>query len=102
MGDLAVGFRFAAGLALPEVFGGEDGLEAANEILDGEKACAGRFSGSGDYGDDARVGQEERAEAVPIAGLAGGSGEDVVESVEDGVDGGCVGGVGSGWHGCPS
>lgn len=54
--------------------------------------CAiGSFLG----GSEAGVGHEERAEAVPIA-LAGGAGDDVVESGEDAVDGFDVGGIGWG------
>src|SRR5882762_9739761 len=44
--------------------------------------------------DETRIGNEERAEAVPVAWLSGGTGDDVIQSGKDGVDGLHVGGAG--------
>ena len=46
------------------------------------------------HGDEARIGNEEGTEAVPVARLAGGTGDDVVESGKYGVDRLHVGGIG--------
>src|SRR5216683_2449075 len=83
--------------ALEEAAGGHGAAAARDVVVDGEEdgVGVGRVLG-GAGGDEAGVGEEEGAHAVPIAGLATGAGDDVVDRGDNGVDGVDVCGFGRG------
>jgi collagen type III alpha len=88
LGDVVGGF-------FVEAHGGHAGGGAGDVAVDGEGEGVGVGAG-GEGGDEAGVGEEEGAHAVPVAGLALGAGDDGVDGVEEGVRCGYVGGLGGG------
>src|ERR1700722_20017059 len=95
-GKVAEGFDAVGDAALKEAVGLEVRVVTLNVAVRREEngvalargfAISGRRVGADDT--HAAIGEEERAEAVPIARLAGGAGDDVVErshQVVDGID----------------
>jgi hypothetical protein len=83
--DVAEGFGLTARFPLPEIFGCEYRLNAANEIVGTEKARP-RLTGDGGYRNEAAFRGEKRSESVPIAQLTRRSRENLVECVQDGIE----------------
>src|SRR6266851_8046178 len=83
--------------ALEEAAGGHVSAAAGDVVVDGEEdgVGVGRVLG-GAGGNEASVREEEGAHAVPVAGLAPGAGDDVVDRGDNGVDGVDVCGLGRG------
>jgi len=84
--DVAEGLHAADDGLFEETVFQKIGAAEADVVFDGVWADANCAIGSFFGGGEARVGHEERAEAVPIA-FAGGAGDDVVESGEEAFDG---------------
>jgi len=92
LGDVAEAFDAVDDGGFKEAVGGEIFAGALDIIVDGEKtdgAGGGVLGGAG----EASFGDEERAEAVPVA-LARRAGDDVVDGGKDGVEGFYVVGLG--------
>jgi hypothetical protein len=73
---------------LEEATGGHGAAAARDVVVDGEQkgiGAVGVLCGAG--GDKAGAGKEEGSHAVPVAGLAFGTGDHVINSTHDGVDG---------------
>lgn len=85
--DVAELFDVVVDGVLEEAVGGHFRAGAGDVAVDGEDDGVGvmGIGGGGDGGDEAGVGKEEGAHAVPVAGLAFGAGDDVVYSVENGL-----------------
>ena len=93
--DVAVLLCHIVDGALVEAHGGHAGAGAGDVAVDGENDGVG-VAGGGNGGDEAGVGNEERAHAVPIAGLALRTGDDAVDGVEDRLGRADVCGLGDG------
>jgi len=107
LGDVAKFIEVIDDGGFEETVFGEIAASGFDVVVDGEEADGRGAVGALGNGGEARFGNEEGAEARPVA-LAGGAGDDVVDGVEDGVDGADVFGLGGGdaggevgtWRGC--
>ena len=82
--DVAVVLGHVMDGAFVETHGGHAGAGASDVAVDGKDDGVG-VAGRGNGGDEARVGDEERTHAIPVAGLALRTGNDTVDRVEDGL-----------------
>ena len=101
MHDIAEAFRGVVDASFEKAIG-QRRCGALLILLRGEGSDVGAVAGFGvARRDEARIGNEEGAEAVPVARLAGRTGDDVVECGEDGVDGCTSAGLALGQSGWP-